>query len=503
MARLHATHAAVDTILAGAGCEVDASTGAITPPIHLTSTFERDADLAYSRGFCYSRISNPTRNLFERAIAAAETPALQDAPHGGAGVGDAAPTAAEATAALEGGALVTPSAAAEGAPDPLAAAAAAVAAVVRRNDAAARGAGLRAEAAAFASGMAAVCTIFQAVPGGHVLLSDDVYHGVRFALQTSFAHWGLAYTLVDMSDLAAVESALLAAREREGAVVGEGTTLVWLETPSNPCCKVVDVAAVARLAHDDATGGGALVVVDATWCTPCAMRPLELGADLVLHSATKYLGGHSDLTGGAVVGWTTHSEAARGGGGGGSGTQSSGGAAPPPPPPAPTVTRARADAVELFRRVRQLQGCYGAVMAPFDCWLCLRGMRSLGARMRMHCSNAMAVAEALAVHDKVSAVYYAGLPGHPGHAVAAAQMGGRFGGMLSFRVAGGREAAVAVAARLRVFRRATSLGGTESLVEHRRSIEPPDSATPDDLLRISVGIEAPEAIVADLLQALA
>ena len=480
---------AVETLLASAGCTVGASYGAISPPVHFATTFERDADLAYrsSGGYCYARIANPTRSLFERAVAAAERP---------------------------------PSSASDPARD-----------------------GLEVDAAAFASGMAAVCSVFQAMPSGHVLLSDDVYHGVRSGLQTAFGAWGLGYTEVDMSDDGAVRRAVLRAYadrlkgcadlDSASRALQHFTLLLWLETPTNPCCKVVDIRNVSDIAGgitcDDvlramaggdlraaaasgassASGAAALqpllqplVVVDATWCTPCLVRPLACGADLVVHSATKYLGGHSDLTGGVVVGWrkasTTGGTSAHSGGGGGGG----GGDAAAPTMVAGAVGTERADTVEIFRRVRQLQTACGAVMAPFDCWLCLRGMRSLGARMRAHCTNAMAAASMLASHPAVSHVYYPGLPSHAGHAIAAAQMNGRYGGMLSVRVHGGRAAAVHFAARLRIFRRATSLGGTESLVEHRRSIEPADSQTPDDLLRMSIGIEEEHDILDDLRQAL-
>jgi cystathionine gamma-synthase len=215
---------------------------------------------------------------------------------------------------------------------------------------------------------------------------------------------------------------------------------------------------VSELAH----GAGALVVCDNTWATPALTRPLELGADLVMHSTTKYLGGHSDVQGGAVV--------------------------------------ARAED-RLFQSVRLAQTLAGGVPSPFDCWLVLRGARSLAARLRVHCENAATVARFLLGHPAVSGVHYPGLPSHPGHAIAARQMGA-FGGMLSFEVAGGRATAMAAAGRLRVITRATSLGGTESLIEHRASIEGALTRAPEGLLRMSVGLEHPEDIVADLDQAL-
>lgn len=304
------------------------------------------------------------------------------------------------------------------------------------------------ETAAFASGMAAVMAVFQSLgPGDHVLLPDDVYHEVRRILRTTFEPWGVMFSEVDQTDLDAVRAALR-----------PETRLVWAETPSNPLLKVCDLAALAGIAHD----GDALLLVDGTWTTPLLQRPLDLGADLVLHSATKYLGGHSDVLLGALV--------ARPG-------------------------------LEFFGRVRAVQRSGGAVADPFGCWLVLRGLRSLGARMPVHSANAQTLAEALATHSAVEAVHYPGLSSHADHAVAARQMEG-FGGMLSFQVRGDAEAALGVAARTEVFTRATSLGGTESLIEHRASIESQPSPTPPNLLRISVGLEAADDLVADLTRAL-
>lgn len=304
---------------------------------------------------------------------------------------------------------------------------------------------------------AAASAIFHAVPGGHVLIPDDIYHGIRTVLQTVFADWGLGYTEVNMSDLAEVEAALEASRRFDQVVV-------WLETPSNPLVKVTDIAAVAEMAH---ATPGRTVVVDSTWVTPLVTRPLDLGADMVLHSVTKYLGGHSDLTGGCVVG----AESVAGEGG-------------------------------LMARVRHGQTFVGGGLAPFDCWLALRGVRSLGARMPVHSKNALELAKFLEAHPRVTHTHYPGLESHPGHEVAARQMMGGFSGMLSFQVEGGEAAALALAARLQIFRRATSLGGTESLVEHRASIEPEDTPTPRDLLRLSAGLEDAGDLIADLAQAL-
>ncbi|MGE0718277.1 MAG: PLP-dependent aspartate aminotransferase family protein [Alphaproteobacteria bacterium] len=304
-------------------------------------------------------------------------------------------------------------------------------------------------ACAFASGMAATSAVFQSLSAGdHVLVPADTYHGTIQVLRQVFARWGLAFDQVDMTDPEAVRGAMRPA-----------TRLVWIETPSNPMLNVVDVARIAAIAKD----AGAVAACDNTWATPLLQRPLDLGCDLVMHSTTKYLGGHSDVLGGIVV------------------------------------TRRRDS---FFERLETVQKLVGGVPSPFDCWLVRRGMRSLAARMRAHCEGAAAVAEFLVGHPLVTHVHYPGLPGHPGHAVARRQMKG-FGGMLSFEVAGGRDAAMAVAAGVEVFTRATSLGGVESLIEHRASIEGPDSRTPQGLLRVSVGLESPEDLTADLYRALA
>jgi cystathionine gamma-synthase len=283
--------------------------------------------------------------------------------------------------------------------------------------------------------------------GDHVVAPLDAYHGTPKMLRALFEQWGIETTFVDMRDPRAA-----------GEAMRPATRLVWVETPSNPTLAITDIAAVAEMAH----AAGALLACDNTWATPVGQRPLELGADLVMHSTTKYLGGHSDVLGGAVV-------------------------------------AARDD--ETFARIRLVQGTLGAVPSPFDCWLVQRGLRTLPWRMRAHTANARAVAEFLASHPAVHAVHYPGLPSHPGHDVAARQMA-LSGGMVSFQVRGGRDAAMAVAARTALFTRATSLGGVESLVEHRHSVEPPGTRTPDDLLRLSIGLEHPDDLIADLRQAL-
>lgn len=304
------------------------------------------------------------------------------------------------------------------------------------------------ECAAFGSGLAATMSIFQALqPGDHVIAPDDAYHGVSRLLREIMAPWGLTSTVVDITDLATVRAALQ-----------PKTRMIWIETPSNPRLKVADIAAIAGIAH----AAEALCVVDNTWATPIQQRPLELGADLVLHATTKYLGGHSDVLGGAVV------------------------------------TRELSPA---FERIRFLQANGGAVPSPFDCWLVLRGIQTLAYRVRAHADHALQVARVLADHPRVERVHYPGLESHPGHAVAVRQMRG-FGGMLSIEVRGGETAAMAVAGRLQIFTRATSLGGIESLVEHRASVEGPESKTPPSLLRLSIGLEHPDDLIADLQSAL-
>jgi len=367
-----------ETLAVHAGRRADPS-GAVSPPIHLATTFERDAAGVPLGGHTYIRASNPGQDLLEEALAP-----------------------------LEGG-----------------------------------------EAAlAFASGMAAGIGVLQALPpGSHVLMPDDAYYGFRVAAGEVLPGWGIATTFCPMDDLAAVRAALRPA-----------TRLVFIETPSNPLMKVTDVAAVAAVARE----AGADLLVDSTFATPAITRPLALGASIVLHSSTKYFGGHSDVQGGALV------------------------------------FRERGP---LHDKVAHLRHLLGAVAAPFNSWLVLRGLRTLACRMAVHSANALALAEALAAHPAVLAVHYPGLPGHPGHDVARRQMAS-FGGMLSLRVRGGRDAALAVVSRVRLFVRATSLGAVESLIEHRATSEGPTSTTPQDLLRISVGLEHPADLIEDLVQAL-
>jgi cystathionine gamma-synthase len=302
----------------------------------------------------------------------------------------------------------------------------------------------------FSSGMAAAAAVFQSLPrGSHVVAPLVMYWGLRSWLKKFAATWGIDVAFIDATSLDALRAAVRVGRTR----------LVWIETPANPLWSVTDIAGAAEIAH----AAGAILTVDSTVATPVVTRPLALGADLVMHSATKYLNGHSDVIAG-------------------------------------TLTTARKDA--FWERLCVARSGGGAILGSFEAYLLLRGMRTLFPRVERACRSAQQIAEALAHNPRVLAVLYPGLPDHPGHAVAVRQMIGGFGGMLSVRIRGGAEAAIATAARVEIWKRATSLGGVESLIEHRASIEGPDSGVPADLLRLSVGIENPEDLAADLEGAL-
>jgi cystathionine gamma-synthase len=305
-----------------------------------------------------------------------------------------------------------------------------------------------AAALAFASGMAAMTGLLESLPNGaRVLVPDDCYSGLRFLAREFLPERDIEAVAVDMSDLDAVATACAG-----------NVAILWAETPSNPRMKICDITRLARIAH----AHGALLVCDNTFATPVLQQPLALGADVVMHSTTKYFGGHSDVLGGALV-------------------------------------FARAD--DFHARVAHRRHITGAVLAPFSAWLTLRGCRSLPARMAWHCANARKVAEFLATHPAIERVNYPGLASHDGHAIAARQMSD-FGAMLSIELRGGREATLAMAGKLRLFTNATSLGGCESLVEHRASVEGPDPVSPQNLLRVSVGLEHAADLIADLDQAL-
>ncbi len=368
----------IETLAVHAGHTIDPTTGAVSAPIHLSTTFERDIEGTYSRGFMYTRNDNPNRQALERGISI-----------------------------LEGGEA----------------------------------------SAAFGSGTAAAMALFQALaPGDHVLAHVDAYYGTSRLLREIFLPWGLDADFLDMSNLDEVKKALR-----------PETKLAWVETPSNPLLKIVDLAPVAGIVHE----AGALCVCDNTWA-PVLQRPFELGTDLILHSTTKYFGGHCDVAGGIVI--------------------------------------AKKES-EFFQRVRSIQYSGGAVPSPFDCWLILRGMRTLPWRMRAHSENGMKIADFLVQHPQIERVHYPGLRSHPGHEIADRQMS-MFGGMLSFQVKGGRNAAMSVAERTKIFIRATSLGGVESLIEHRASIEGAGTTSPENLLRLSIGLENADDLIEDLDQAL-
>ena len=304
------------------------------------------------------------------------------------------------------------------------------------------------EALLFGSGMAAATSVVLALPpGSHVLAPEVCYWGLRDWLKNEAPLFGYRVDLVDMSNVDAVRAAMQ-----------PDTKLVWIETPANPLWTITDISGVAEIAH----AGGALLGIDSTAATPLFTRPLSLGADIVMHSATKYLNGHSDVVAGVLA--------------------------------------APQDGV-LWARIKQVRSHHGAILGPFEAWLLLRGLRTLEVRVHAQTESAGVLATRFANHQSIASVLYPGLPSHPGHAVAARQMSG-FGGMLSVRVKGGERAAIDAAARVKLWKRATSLGGVESLIEHRASIEGPGSPCPPDLLRLSVGLEDPDDLYDDLDRAL-
>jgi cystathionine gamma-synthase len=388
----------MESLLASAGCErSDPLTGAVSPPIYLSSTFERDENLELVRGYNYGRLGNPNRHHLEAKISQ-----------------------------LEGGV----------------------------------------ESFAFSSGMQGAFSLFMTCPGCHVILSDDLYHGVFVLLKEVLEKWGITY---EKHDLANVKTF----RERIESLNRGGISrrvLVWAEVPTNPTCKIPDIPKLNKILKTLLPPDKSLIVIDSTWATPFLIQPLKVGADVVLHSTTKYISGHSDCTGGTLtVGSSTSVQ----------------------------------ELLPLLRTVHQVGG---GVLSPFDSWLTLRGLRTLGVRMKTHCENAMIVAEYLKGHKAVEHVYYPGLPSHPQHQLANSLFGGRFGGMLSFLVKGEKDHlevnALKVLKRVLLFKRATSLGGTESLIEHRATVEGIYGTTARNLLRVSVGLEDPGDLIADLEQAL-
>lgn len=307
-----------------------------------------------------------------------------------------------------------------------------------------------AAALAFSSGNAATFGLLQSLsPGDHVIVGEDVFYGTLVLLKTIMANWGLTLTQVRMQDIAAVERAITPA-----------TRLIWVETPSNPMLAVTDIRAVVAIAKKS----GAMVACDNTVGTPMFQRPLELGADISMHSVTKYLSGHSDVLSGTLI---------------------------------------FREAGPRFERVRHIQQQSGSVPSPFECWLTLRGLQTFPYRARAIAASAQRVAEFLSAHSKVDSVHYPGLRKHPGHAVVAGQMSGGFGGLMSMQIKGGQAEAFKMLAAVKIFTHATSLGGTHSLIEHRASVEGPDTRSPANLLRLSIGLEHADDLIEDLEHALA
>ncbi len=373
----------IDTLLIHAGQHAEPQTGAIIPPVFMTSTYVQDR-VGEHKGFDYSRTDNPTRRALEVQLAA-----IEGADHG----------------------------------------------------------------IAFSSGMAAASTMLQTLqPGDHVVCVNDVYGGTyRLFTKVLERHAGLSFSFISMRDI-----------DELAAAMNERTRLVWVETPTNPLLNVIDIAAVSRIVHDR----GALLVVDNTFATPFLQQPLAHGADVVAHSTTKYLGGHSDVVGGALV----------------------------------------LNDDQLAAELRFLQNAVGAVPGPMDCWLVTRGIKTLAVRMERHCSNALAIAEMLAQRSDVVEIRYPGHPSHPHRDVVERQMRAG-GGMISFRPSGGVARAAALVEHTSVFRLAESLGGVESLIElpgamTHQTLEGSPLEVPADLVRVSVGIEHPDDLLADLAGAL-
>jgi cystathionine gamma-synthase len=378
---------AFETLAIHAGQEPDPLTGAVVPPVFLTSTYKQDGVGGLRGGYEYSRTANPTRTALEQCLAA-----------------------------LEGGG----------------------------------------RAFAFASGMAAEDCLLRTIvrPGDHVLIPDDAYGGTYRLFSRILSDWGIGYTIVPVSDPAAIRAALAAT----------GAKVLWIETPTNPLLNIADIAELAAITH----AAQALLVVDNTFASPYLQRPLSLGADFVVHSTTKYVGGHSDVVGGAIVLADRH--------------------------------------LDVAERLAYTQNATGAGASPFDAWLTLRGVKTLAVRMERHCANAIRIAEVLTDHPRVASVLYPGLPGHPGHKIAQAQMKG-FGGIVSFRLRDGEQAAVDACGRTRLFTLGESLGGVESLIEHPGRMTHASAAgsrleVPSDLIRLSVGIEDCDDLIEDLRQAL-
>jgi len=368
----------IETIAVHSGRKIDEATKSVTPPIYLTTTFEREKNGSYPKGFNYSRSNNPNRESLEKCLTE-----------------------------LEGGIVC----------------------------------------AIFSSGSAAAMSILQTLePDSHIVAPDDMYHGNRHLMKI-FERWNIKTSFVDMTNITELEKA-----------INKNTKLIWTETPSNPLLKICDLKSIADLAKR----ANVLTVCDNTWPTPILQHPFDFGIDLVLHATTKYIGGHSDVLGGAVITNFTNT---------------------------------------TFQKIREIQQTGGAVPSPFECWLVLRGIQTLPLRINYQSNSAMKIAKFLSKHKNAEQVHYPGLESHSGNEIAKKQMK-LFGGMLSFQVKGGKEESMKVAANVKIFTRATSLGGPESLIEHRASVEGPDTKTPGNLLRLSIGLENPDDLIEDLKQAL-
>ncbi|NNE63746.1 MAG: PLP-dependent transferase [Gammaproteobacteria bacterium] len=370
------------TLAAQAGHAAETGSTAIIPPVHLSTTYQRDADNGYSSGYIYARPDNPTIQHLEAVLMKLE----------------------------------------EGQ-----------------------------DAMVFASGMAAATAVFQSLqPGDHVIAPKVMYWSLRNWLAGMATQWGLRVSFVAMEDPAAVKAAI-----KPGA-----TRIIWIETPANPLWSITDIQLVSEIAHEV----DAMLVVDSTVATPVLTKPLLLGADIVMHSATKYLNGHSDVLAGALV---------------------------------------SSEQNEFWSKIKSTRSSLGAILSPRDAAELIRGLRTLHLRVHESSLSALVLAKHFEPHAAISSVLYPGLSGHPEHELARRQMTGGFGGMLSLRIKGGERSAIKVAANVKLWKRATSLGGVESLIEHRASIEGAGTPVPDDLLRLSVGIEAVEDLISDLEQALA
>ena len=371
----------IETIAIHEGFKGDKDTGAVSMPIVLSTTFERDTEGGFPEGRdIYSRASNPNRRALELKLAA-----------------------------LENGT----------------------------------------EAMAFSSGQAATMSVFHSLePNSHVIIPDDIYYGTRVILDNLYGRWGLTFSAIDMSDIKTIKKN-----------IQKNTTLIWIESPSNPSLKVADIEAIVNLAKDK----NIITACDNTWATPYFTRPLEMGVDIVMHSTTKYFGGHSDIIGGCIV----------------------------------------VKNQDLFsQKIREFQTLGGAVPSSFDSWLLYRSLSTFPMRMKIHAENAQKLAEYLEKHPKMEQVLYPGLKNNPYHKVAKKQMKGGFSGMMSVLVKGGAAETLALASHFQLIKHATSLGGVESLVDHRQTAEGVHSVSPPNLLRVSVGVENIDDLIEDFRQAL-